>query len=119
MNSACTLNSFEQRMEIEAEILQREDDSPKIHAVQDEILPQTSSGKRDCPVQNNSKDGKNIDLVEEILLEIMDYVIDGEELEADHREEYQFNYNLHICFQDDHPEIGAEDKTIALQAKTT
>ncbi len=39
MNSACTLNSFEQRMEIEAEILQREDDSPKIHAVQDEILP--------------------------------------------------------------------------------
>ena len=107
------LESFEQRMEIEAERLQKEDDVPKIHQVQDEILPETgSSGNIDSAAQN--EDGKNIDFMEEILLEIIDSVSDAEEMEEDHREEYQFNYNLHTCFQDDHPELDAEDTTIAL-----
>ena len=35
-------------------------------------------------------------------------------IEEDPREKYQFDYNLHTCFQDDHPEIDAEERTISL-----
>ena len=100
-------------MEIEAEQLQQEDDLPTIHEVHDEILLETN-----LPIQPSIQSEESInsipELVQKIISEIIDAVLDEDVIEEDPREKYQFDYNLHTCFQDDHPEIDAEERTISL-----
>ena len=106
-------DDFEKRMEIEAEQLQKDDDLPQIHEVHDEILLETN-----LPIQPSIPSEESInsipELVQKIISEIIDAVLDEDVIEEDPREKYQFDYNLHTCFQDDHPEIDAEERTISL-----
>ena len=104
-------DDFEKRMEIE-------DDLPQIHEVHDEILIDTNIFGDIHPNLNSINSGDSQipvpELVQKIILEMIDTVLTEDEIEEDPREIHQFNYNLHTCFQDDHPEIDAEERTISL-----
>ena len=101
------LESFEQRMEMEAD--QLEEDNRNF-----DLKEGKNSESIDDSTQPDRKQKEiDSDKIREIILEIIDSVFEEAD-DEDPRGLYQFDYNLHTCFQDDHPEIHVEDTTISV-----
>ena len=101
------LESFEQRMEMEAD--QLEEDNRNF-----DLKEGKNSESIDDSTQPDRKQKEiDSDKIRDIILEIIDSVFEEAD-DEDPRGLYQFDYNLHTCFQDDHPEIHVEDTTISV-----
>ena len=112
----CNMEDFERRMAIEAELLKKEAEQDGKKNNENSEVKNGTEQKDDTIIDTNINCISVKDTSNNINVNCIDVNEEDKEKfeDPDHREHFQFDYNLNTVFADDHPEMNVIDKPITL-----